>query len=194
MENQERLFAQRLRDKIVSLPFDLKVAFAVMADEDQPEDLRLLGAGTVIYVLGPNDIIPDHIMPVGYADDAIILWAFIDEVRLNHPEAAAKLGERFEGVFEAAEETAHIFQGYLGEIYDWMVSKLAELPKLVYKGKVAQDYIGDMEAGEFLYNESREFTTEFDLDEDYLNNHLRGRLVLDALAKRVAEEKLRQDG
>lgn len=191
MQNQERLFAERLRDKIVSLPFDLKVAFAIMADEDQPADVRLLGAGTVIYVLGPNDIIPDHIMPVGYADDAIILWAMIDEIRRNHPDTASKLAERFEGVFESAEETAAIFAGYLGDLYEWMAGKLPELPKLVYKGKVAKDYIDDMEAGDFLFNESREFTTEFDLDEDYLNNHLRGRLVLDALAKRAEEEKLR---
>jgi uncharacterized membrane protein YkvA (DUF1232 family) len=191
MENQERLFAERLRDKIVSLPFDLKVAFAIMVDEDQPDDVRLLGAGTVIYVLGPNDIIPDHIMPVGYADDAIILWAMIDEIRKSHPETAEKLTERFEGMFESAEETAQIFRGYLGELYEWLAGMLPELPKLVYKGKVAQDYIDDMDAGEFLYNESREFTTEFDLDEDYLNNHLRGRLVLDALAQRADEEKLR---
>ncbi len=191
MENQERLFAQRLRDKIVSLPFDLKVAFAMMADEDQPDQVRLLGAGTAIYVLGPNDIIPDHIMPVGYADDAIILWAMLDFVRREHPETAAKLGERFEGVFEASEETTRIFRAYLGELYDWMAGKLADLPRLPYKGKVAKDYVENQEAGEFLYDESREFVTEFDIDEEYLNNHLRGRLVLDALRQRAELEKRR---
>lgn len=191
MQNLERQFAERLRDKIVSLPFDLKVAFAIMVDEDQSPEVRLLGAGTVIYVLGPNDIIPDHIMPVGYADDAIILWAMVDEIRRKHPETAAKFTERFEGVFESSEETTEIFRSYLGDLYEWLVGKLPEMPKLVYKGKVAQDYISDSEAGEFLYDESREFATEFDLDEDYLNNHLRGRLVLDALAKRSDEEKLR---
>jgi uncharacterized membrane protein YkvA (DUF1232 family) len=191
MQNQERIFAERLRDKIVSLPFDLKVAFAIMVDEDQPDDVRLLAAGTVLYVLGPNDIIPDHVMPVGYADDAIILWAMLDEVRRSHPDTATKLALRFEGVFEAAEETTQIFGGYLGELYEWLAGKLPELSKLVYKGKVARDYIDDPEAGEFLFDESREFTTEFDLDEDYLNNHLRGRLVQEALAKRAEEEKLR---
>jgi len=191
MQNLERLFAERLRDKIVSLPFDLKVAFAIMVDEDQSPEVRLLGVSTVIYVLGPNDIIPDHIMPVGYADDAIILWVMIDEIRRNHPDTAAKFAERFEGVFESSEETAQIFRSYLGELYEWMVGKLPELPKIAYKGKVAQDYLTDPEAGEFLYDEARAFTTEFDLDEDYLNNHLRGRLVMDALAKRADEEKLR---
>jgi uncharacterized membrane protein YkvA (DUF1232 family) len=192
MKNHERLFAERLRDKIVSLPFDLKVAFAIMADEDQSAEVRLLGAGTVIYVLGPNDIIPDHIMPVGYADDAIILWAMIEEIRQKYPDTAAKFSERFEGVFESAEETTTLFGEYLGELYQWLAGKLPELAKIVYKGKVAQEYIDDMEAGEFLYNEAREFTTEFDIDEEYLNNHLRGRLVLEALAERAKEESLRQ--
>ncbi len=191
MKDHERLFAERLRDKIVSLPFDLKVAFAIMADEDQSNEVRLLGAGTVIYVLGPNDIIPDHIMPVGYADDAIILWAMIEEIRRKYPDTAAKFSERFEGVFESAEETVSLFGEYLGDLYGWLAGKLPDLSKIVYKGKVAQNYIDDMEAGEFLYNEAREFTTEFDLDEDYLNNHLRGRLVLDALTKRQNEENLR---
>jgi hypothetical protein len=128
---------------------------------------------------------------VGYADDAIILWLMIEELRVKHPDAAQKFSERFEGVFESSEETTTIFREYLGELYTWMEGKLPELPKIVYKGKVAQDYIDDFEAGDFLYNEARAFTTDFDLDEEYLDNHLRGRLVLDALAKRVEQEKLR---
>ena len=191
MDTKEQLFVQRLRDKIVSLPFDLKVPFAVIADEDQPPEVRLLAAGTVLYVLGPNDIIPDHIMPVGYADDAILLWAALDEIRRSHPATAEKFRERFEGVFEAAEETTRIFQEYLGELYDWLAGKLPTLSGIVYKGKRAQDYVDDPEAGDYLYDESRAFTTDFDLDEEYLDNHLRGRLVRDALAKRAQEESLR---
>ena len=192
MDNKERVFLKHLRDKIVSLPFDLKVCFAVIADEDQPEDVRLLATGAVLYVLGPNDIIPDHLLPVGYADDAIMLWAVIDELRRNHPETVEKFRERFEGVFESSEETVAVFADYLGDLYDWLKSKLPELPKLVYKGKVAKDYVEDAEAGDFLYNEARGFTTDFDLDEDYLENHLRGKLVVDALARRAKDEELRK--
>ncbi len=191
MDSQERRFVDELRDKIVSLPYDLKVCFALLADEDQPEAVRLLAAGTALYVLGPNDIIPDHIMPVGFADDAIILWAMLDEIRRNHQETAAKFSERFEGVFESSEQTASIFRGYLGELYDWLAGKLPELSKQVYKGKQAATYITDADAGDFLYEEAQAFVTDFDLDEDYLANHLRGSKVSEALAKRADEEKLR---
>ena len=191
MDIKEQRFVQRLRDKIVSLPFDLKVFFALMADEDQPEPVRLLAAGTVIYVLGPNDIIPDHIMPVGYADDAMILWASVDELRRTHPEVVEKFSSRFEGVFEAAEETVAIFSEYLGELFEWLRGKLPELTSLAYKGKKAADYLADSEAGDFLYTEAMAFTTDFDLDEEYLDNHLKGRLVVDALQKRLKEESMR---
>lgn len=192
MDAKESRFTEVLREKILALPFDLKVCFALMVDEDGPPALRNLAAGTAVYVLGPNDIIPDHIMPVGYADDAIILWAMLDHVRRTHPEVAAKFAERFDGAIDGAGEVAAIFQGYLGEIYDWMVSKLPTLESLVYKGKKASEYVQDAEAGDFLYEEALAFVTDFDLDEDYLTNHLRGRKVLDALNKRADEEGQRR--
>lgn len=192
MDAKESQFVERLREKIVALPFDLKVCFALVADEDQPQEVRLLAAGTALYVLGPNDIIPDHVMPVGFADDAIIFWAMMDQIRRDHPETAAKFSERFEGLFDGAEETAEIFHGYLGELYEWLAGKLPELPNQVYKGKRAAEYVDDADAGDFLYEEAQAFVTDFDLDDDYLANSLRGQKVLDALSKRADEEKLRK--
>jgi uncharacterized membrane protein YkvA (DUF1232 family) len=191
MDSKESRFVDVLREKIVSLPFDLKVCFAVVADEDQPEEVRLLAAGTVLYVLGPNDIIPDHLMPVGFADDAIIFWAMLDHFRRKYPDTAQKFSERFDGIFDSAEQTAEVFRDYLGELYDWLAGKLPTLPQQVYKGTRAAEYIEDPEAGDFLYEEGQAFVTDFDVDEDYLANRLRGQKVREALAKRVSEEQLR---
>jgi uncharacterized membrane protein YkvA (DUF1232 family) len=192
MEAKENEFTAALRDKILALPFDLKVCFALMADEDQPPDLRALAAGTAVYVLGPNDIIPDHIMPVGYADDAIIVWVLFDHVRQHYPDTATKFAERFDNIFSTAGDTAAVFRGYLGEIYDWLAGKLPTLPQQIYKGKTAVEYLQNTEAGDFLYEEALAFVTDFDLDEEYLTNHLRGRKVLEALAKRADEEQQRK--
>ncbi len=192
MDSNESRFVDVLREKIVSLPFDLKVCFAVVADEDQPDEVRLLAAGTALYVLGPNDIIPDHVMPVGFADDAIIFWAMLDRIRRDHPETAEKFSERFDGIFDSAAETAAVFQGYLGELYDWLADKLPELPQQIYKGKRAAEYVEDSDAGDFLYEEAQAFVTDFDIDEDYLANRLRGSKVRDALQKRATEEQLRK--
>jgi len=192
MDAKETQFNEVLRNKILALPFDLKVCFALMVDEDGPPEVRAMAAGTAVYVLGPNDIIPDHIMPVGYADDAIILWAMLDHVRQHHADVAAKFAERFDSVIDGAGEITAVFRDYLGPIYEWMVSKLPTLESLVYKGKKATDYVQDPEAGDFLYEEALAFVTDFDLDEDYLTNHLRGRKVMDALAKRAGEEQQRR--
>lgn len=192
MTDKESRFSELLREKMVALPYDLKVCFALMADEDGDPGVRALAAGTVVYVLGPNDIIPDHLMPVGYADDAIILWAALDKVRVEHPEVAAKFSDRFDRIIEGAGEVTEVFRDYLGTVYDWMVGKLSSLPDLVYKGKKATDYVEDPDAGAFLYEEGLAFVTDFDLDEDYLSNTLRGRKVLEALSKRIEEEELRR--
>lgn len=192
MKDKESRFNEVLREKILALPYDLKVCFALMVDEDGPQDVRSLAAGTIVYVLGPNDIIPDHIMPVGYADDAIILWAALDQVRRQHPEVAARFRERFEGIIDGAGEITEVFGAYLGKVYDWLAGKLPTLPDLVYKGKKATDYMMDTEAGDFLYEEGLAFVTDFDLDGDYLANSLRGKKVMDALTKRIEEEQSRR--
>lgn len=192
MKDQEARFNEVLREKILALPYDLKVCFALMADEDGDPGVRALAAGTAVYVLGPNDIIPDHVMPVGYADDAIILWAALDQIRRQHPEVAAKFAERFDGIIDKAGEVVEVFQAYLGKVYDWMLGKLPSLPDVVYKGKKATEYVEDPEAGAFLYEEGLAFVTDFDLDEDYLTNSLRGRKVMDALTKRIEEEEARR--
>ncbi|MDY0003019.1 MAG: DUF1232 domain-containing protein [Polyangia bacterium] len=192
MKDKENRFNEVLREKILALPYDLKICFAIMADEDCDREVRLLAAGTALYVLGPNDIIPDHIMPVGYADDAIILWAALDRIRTQHPEVAAKFSERFDGIIDRAGETVEAFSAYLGKVFDWMLAKVPSLPELVYKGKKAAEYIEDPEAGVFLYEEGLAFVTDFDLDEDYLANALRGRKVLEALTKRIEEEEARR--
>lgn len=192
MNDQELRFTEVLREKILALPFDLKVCFALMVDQDSPASVRTLAAGTAVYVLGPNDIIPDHILPVGFADDAIILWATLDHVRQNHPDVAAKFAERFDGLIDTAGEVAEVFRAYLGEVYDWLASKLPTLSSQVYKGKTATAYMEDPEAGDFLYQDAMAFVTDFDLDEDYLTNTLRGRKVLEVLKRRIEEEAQRR--
>lgn len=192
MESTERRFVEVLAERIASLPFDLKICFALLADEDQPEELHRLAAGVAVYVLGPNDIIPDHILPVGFADDAIILWAMLDELRRGFPEAAQKISDRFDVPLDRIEETAAVFHGYLGDLHDWLAGKLPDLHRQVYKGKTAAHYAADAEAGQFLYDEAQSFVTDFDLNREYLARHLTGPKVRDALQSRAETERMRR--
>jgi uncharacterized membrane protein YkvA (DUF1232 family) len=193
METKEQRFLTRLRETMISLPYDLKIFFSIMADADQPDEVRHVAAGTVMYVVGPSDLIPDHLMPVGYVDDAIVLWTSLEALRLQNPGIVEVHGGGLEGFAASVEATARVFRDYLGPLYDWLAAKVPDLAKQVYKGKHAAHYIHDPEGADFLYNEAQAFTSDFDLDEEYLALRLnRGKLVTDALAKKQAEESLRR--
>ena len=63
------------------------------------------------------------------------------------------------------------------------------LPRAVYKGKRAPQYIDDEEALSFLYDEGLEFQTNYNVTEEQVRNKLRrGEQVMESLNKRRAEE------
>ena len=192
MDPKEQRFLSRLRETMIALPYDLKICFSVIADADLPDEVRRMAVGTVMYVVGPSDLIPDHVIPVGYVDDALVLWLTFEELRRQDPRIvqAHGTGDDFPGTVES---TARTFREYLGPIYEWLAGKIPGLAKQVYKGKGADHYFLDPEGADFLYNEAQAFTSDFDLDEEYLGLKLtRGKQVIDALARKQTEESLRR--
>jgi uncharacterized membrane protein YkvA (DUF1232 family) len=192
MDPKEQRFLNRLRETMIALPYDLKILFSIISDADQSDEVRRIAVGTVMYVVGPSDLIPDHVVPVGYVDDALVLWLAFDELRKQDPRIIEAHGGH-EGFVATVESTAQVFREYLGPICDWLAAKIPGLARQVYKGKGADHYIHDSEGADFLYNEAQAFTSDFDLDEEYLGLKLnRGKQVIDALSRKQAEESLRR--
>jgi uncharacterized membrane protein YkvA (DUF1232 family) len=193
MESKEQRFLGRLREKMIALPYDLKGIHGIITNEDLPDEARRLAVGTVIYVLGQNDLIPDHLVPVGYVDDTLLVWIVLEHFQRSTPEVLETPTAALEELKSSIEETARIFRDYLGPHYEWLVGKIEGFPRLIYKGKTTDHYFKETDGADFLYQEILAFTSDFDLDEDYLSLRLgRGKIVLDALAKRSAEEQLRR--
>jgi NAD(P)-dependent dehydrogenase (short-subunit alcohol dehydrogenase family) len=70
----ESKFAELVRNWLVSLPQDVKIALDAMDDENLPRPVREIAAGVVAYVVSPNDFIQDrNDAVVSYADDALLL-------------------------------------------------------------------------------------------------------------------------
>ena len=70
----ESKFVELVRDWLVSLPHDLKIAFDAMDDENLPRPVREVAAGVIAYVVSPNDSVADrNDAIVSYADDALLL-------------------------------------------------------------------------------------------------------------------------
>ena len=56
----ESKFVELVRDWLVSLPHDLKIAFDAMDDENLPRSVREVAAGVIAYVVSPNDSVADR--------------------------------------------------------------------------------------------------------------------------------------
>lgn len=188
----ESRFVERLRELLVTLPYDLKVLFAAMADEDLSTEVRQLAAGGVIYCLAPSDPIPDSSGIVGFVDDVIVVRTILKQILERGKADAEEYPKRFPEQFEQLDADLKLFSDYLGDALRWVnqrVDKLAE--KSRYKGKSVVNYIDEEEAGQFLYEEGLEFTTNYEIDDEKAYRLTSGKPVLDAFKKRTAVESAR---
>ncbi len=188
-ESTEKRFVKRMRELLVSLPYDMKVLFEAMADENLPLDARRLAASAAIYCLSPSDPMPDSMGLLGYVDDVVFLRLAYQRLVELGGEDAARYRARFPDEFNGLQADLELMQQYLGKAFDWIGQRIEKaVPKARYKGKAASTYVEDDEAREFLYEEGQNFTTQYDIDEEAAARLQSGKPVLDAFRRRMAEE------
>jgi uncharacterized membrane protein YkvA (DUF1232 family) len=188
-ESPEKRFVQRMRELLVSLPYDMKVLFEAMSDENLPVDTRHLAAGAAIYCLSPSDPIPDSTGLVGYTDDVVVVRMTLKRILELGGEEARGYADRFPDQFGALERDLELMRGYLGTALEWIESRMDKtLLKAKYKGKDAITYVQEDEACEFLYEEGLEFTTRYEIDDESAAKLQSGKPILEAFRKRMAED------
>jgi len=69
----EKSFLERIRHHIISLPYDMKVLFEVLSDENLTFEARQLAASAVIHCISPSDPFSDPTGMLGFVDDTILL-------------------------------------------------------------------------------------------------------------------------
>lgn len=188
----ERQFVQRMQELLVSLPYDLKVLFEVMTDEDIQNDARTLAAGAVIYCLSASDPIPDTMGLVGFVDDVIVVRVALEKAKALAGEDMDDYPERFSEQFATLENDIKLFRDFLGDNILWIDWRMEKLLKTKYKGKLVSAYVEDEELSQRLYEEGLEFTTEYEIDDDQAAKLTSGKPVIDAFAKVYQVEKSRQ--
>jgi uncharacterized membrane protein YkvA (DUF1232 family) len=188
-ESTEKRFVKRMRELLVSLPYDMKVLFEAMSDENLSTDARQLAASAAIYCLSPSDRIPDSMGLLGYVDDVVFLRLAYQRLVALAGEDAARYRNRFPDEFKSLESDLELMRQYLGNAFEWVRERTEKaMPKARYKGKAATTYVEDDEAREFLYEEGQNFITQYDIDEEAAARLQSGRPILDAFRKRMAEE------
>lgn len=188
----ERQFVERVRELLVSLPYDLKVLFEAMSDEDLPREARELAVGAVIYCLSPSDPIPDTMGLVGFVDDVVVSRVAMTKMVEVGGEAMAEYPQRFNDQFEPLSQDVELFRAFLGETINWVDWRMNKLAAVKYKGKSVADYLDDEETGQRLYEEGLEFTTDYEIDDDAAAKLVSGKPILDAFRRVFEVESARQ--
>ncbi len=191
-EISEKEFIQRVRELLVNLPYDLKVFFEAITDENLPMEARKVAAGAIIYCLHPSDPIPDSAGILGFVDDVTVVKIALSRLIELGGEDATEYPRRFTEQFDGLEEDLALIRGYLGENMEWLEKRVRErLPNNRYKGKTTQEYLEDDEAQEFLYSEGLAFTTDYEIDEEEAAKLVSGAAVVEVFRQRKEVEDKR---
>lgn len=188
--NADSRFVELIREWLVSLPHDLKIAFEAMDDENLPRSARELAAGAIVYVVSPNDTVSDRDSAVAsYVDDAILLRLALRAIEARSDAEGKAFRERFPEVFETLEADLDLCRTAMGDLMAWLEGKLDTLVNVEHKGKKIPVYLDDDEAGEELYEDGLVFNTDYPIDEDTIGDKLKkASTVTDVMKRRRAEE------
>jgi uncharacterized membrane protein YkvA (DUF1232 family) len=187
----ESKFVELVRDWLVSLPHDLKIAFDAMDDENLPRPVREVAVGVIAYVVSPNDFIADrNDTVVSYADDALLLRLALSKALGNGKgEDEQAFRDRFPELFDSLEDNLALCKSVMGELMTWLESKVGGLPAFEYKGKKIAKFLDDDELREQLFDDGLVFRTDYPVDEKTIADKLKkASTITDVMKRRRAEE------
>jgi uncharacterized membrane protein YkvA (DUF1232 family) len=190
----ESKFVELVRDWLVSLPHDLKIAFDAMDDENLPRPVREVAAGVIAYVVSPNDFVADrNDTIVSYADDALLLRLALSKA-LGKGEDEQAFRDRFPELFDSLDENLTLCKSVMGELMTWLEGKVGALPNFEYKGKKIAKFLDDEEAREQLFDDGLVFRTDYPVDEKTIGDKLKKASTVTEVIKRRRAEEARAKG
>ncbi len=89
-------FWRKLKSEVASVPFleDVLTAHYCAFDRHTPVHVKAVLVGAIVYFVMPDDLVPDYIPIIGYADDAAVLGMAIkmmsSHIKPEHREAARR--------------------------------------------------------------------------------------------------------
>ena len=188
--SSDRAFVETLSNWLVSLPHDLKLLYEAADDENLDRTAREIAVGAIIYVVSPNDFISadrDGSF-ISYSDDCLLLRLALLRVVAKKTEDTDFFKGRFPEFFDTLDEELAVCKSFMGELLDWLESKVDGLTTLEYKGKKIADYLDDDEASVILYEDGLAFRTEYDVDEATLADSFKKAASVIAMIQRKKDE------
>jgi uncharacterized membrane protein YkvA (DUF1232 family) len=91
---------RKLKREVATIPFleDVLTAHYCAFDHQTPVHVKAMLVGAIVYFIAPDDLIPDYLPIIGYADDAAVLGMAIklmsSHIKPEHREAARRMVAR----------------------------------------------------------------------------------------------------
>ena len=95
-----RQFWRKIKREVASVPFleDVLTAHYCAFDRNTPVHVKAVLVGAIVYFVVPDDLVPDYLPIIGYADDAAVLGMAIkmmsSHIKPEHREAARRMVAR----------------------------------------------------------------------------------------------------
>ena len=92
-----RQFWRKIKREVASVPFleDVLTAHYCAFDRNTPVHVKAVLVGAIVYFVVPDDLVPDSLPIIGYADDAAVLGMAIkmmsSHIKPEHREAARRM-------------------------------------------------------------------------------------------------------
>jgi len=92
-----RQFWRKIKREVASVPFleDVLTAHYCAFDRNTPVHVKAVLVGAIVYFVVPDDLVPDYLPIIGYADDAAVLGMAIkmmsSHIKPEHREAARRM-------------------------------------------------------------------------------------------------------
>ena len=185
----ESRFVQVFKSWLVSLPHDLKIAFEAMDDENLSLPDRELACAVVIYIVTKKDIKDRNDSVGSFADDALLLRLALRRIVEKKDEDAQAFKDRFPELFTELAAEVDVCRSQLGDLMQWLESKVDGFRKLEHRAKKIAAYLDDEEARSELYDDGLAFRTDYPIDDSTINDKLKkASTVTDVIKRRRAEE------
>jgi uncharacterized membrane protein YkvA (DUF1232 family) len=185
-------FVKTMRSWLINLPFDLKILYEASTDENLSRETRELMIGAIIYTISPSDLISDRDNFASYADDCLLLRVALKTGVGSDDEDEEYFRSRFPEFFDSLDEELATSREAMGELHDWLASKVSILPKRTHKNKSVKQYFENEELQGELYEDGLEFRTEYPIIEDDLSDRFKkASSIIDLLQRAKDDEDLK---
>ena len=137
---------------------DDALALAGVLEADAPEVAQRRSAAALNYLVKSLDLIPDGLEDLGFIDDAFVVRAAAEAVKLDSESA---LGVDSTGSLVRLAEEAELVQEFLGDEYGRLTKYVAGLEQGSARGRTVATILGDAAVRADFVREVREWAESY---------------------------------